>query len=254
MSKELVEVSGTIFKRQKYKEADILAKIFSKELGIFTILVHGALRPKSKMGADTLNFSTGTFVVMTNKHGISVLRTIKKAQQLDYIYNDLNANAYVSFIFDLADHAFEEYQNLGSYFNLVEQAVNKINDKQDPEIITDMVELKLLTAYGVQPELRRCVICGRTTGAFDYSIKLGGIICSRHFSLVTDRMHLKPKETALIRTLGLLSINQLGNIQVSTTMKKSIRKAIDRIFNHTVDLDLKSKRFLDEIQAFNENL
>ena len=48
MARELCEVQGLIFKRKKYKEADVLTKIMTKDHGIFTIDVRGALRPKSR--------------------------------------------------------------------------------------------------------------------------------------------------------------------------------------------------------------
>ena len=46
MARELCEVQGLIFKRKKYKEADVLTKIMTEDHGIFTIDVRGALRPK----------------------------------------------------------------------------------------------------------------------------------------------------------------------------------------------------------------
>ena len=57
MARELCEVQGLIFKRKKYKEADVLTKIMTKDHGIFTIDVRGALRPKSRLVSATHKFS-----------------------------------------------------------------------------------------------------------------------------------------------------------------------------------------------------
>ena len=108
MARELCEVQGLIFKRKKYKEADVLTKIMTKDHGIFTIDVRGALRPKSRLGAATLNFSYGKYIVNTNWKGISTLRTFKDVKQLDQLYLDLTKNAYSSYVLDLLDHAFVE--------------------------------------------------------------------------------------------------------------------------------------------------
>lgn len=64
-------------------------------------------------------------------------------------------------------------------------------------------------------------------------------------------MHLKPKQTAVLRTIGLLPIERLGSIKVSDDTKKATRKAIDRIYRDTIDLNLKTKKFLDELKMFN---
>lgn len=250
MARELKEVQGIIFKRQKYKEADLLAKIMTKQSGIITLIVKGALRPKSRLSAATLNFSVGTYVIYTSGHGLSNLRTYKEVKQFDGLYRDLTKNAYTSFIFDLIDHAFVEYQPIGKYYDLALFALKKINAGVDSEMITQIVQMKMLNAYGVGPELRHCVICGKEKGIFDYSIKLGGVICSDHFATVTNRLRLKPKETAVLRTIGLLPIERLGSIKLSDDTKKATRKAIDRIYRETIDLNLKTKKFLDEIKLF----
>lgn len=245
--RELKEVQGIIFKRRKYKDTDLIVKIMTKNNGIISLIVKGAMRPKSKLNAATLNFSYGTYVIYTSGHGLSSLRTYKEVKQLDGIYDDLIKNAYTSFILDLIDHAFVEYQPIGKYYDLADFAIHKINKGVDPEIITQIVQMQLLTAFGVQPELRHCLICKKEQGRFDYSIKLGGVICSDHFNDVQSRLYLKPKQTALLRTMGLVPIERLGKISLQSETKLATRKAIDRIYGETIDLNLKTKKFLDEI-------
>lgn len=249
--RELKEVQGIIFKRRKYKDTDLIVKIMTKNNGIISLIVKGAMRPKSKLNAATLNFSYGTYVINTSGHGLSSLRTYKEVKQLDGIYDDLIKNAYASFILDLIDHAFVEYQPMGKYYDLADFAIHKINEGVDPEIITQIVQMQLLTAFGVQPELRHCLICKKEQGVFDYSIKLGGVICSDHFNDVQSRLYLKPKQTALLRTMGLVPIERLGKISLQSETKLATRKAIDRIYGETIDLNLKTKKFLDEMKFFN---
>ena len=249
--RELKEVQGIIFKRRKYKDTDLIVKIMTKNNGIISLIVKGAMRPKSKLNAANLNFSYGTYVIYTSGHGLSSLRTYKEVKQLDGIYDDLIKNAYTSFILDLIDHAFVEYQPIGKYYDLADFAIHKINKGVDPEIITQIVQMQLLTAFGVQPELRHCLICKKEQGRFDYSIKLGGVICSDHFNDVQSRLYLKPKQTALLRTMGLVPIERLGKISLQSETKLATRKAIDRIYGETIDLNLKTKKFLDEMKFFN---
>jgi DNA repair protein RecO (recombination protein O) len=247
MSRELIEVQGIIFKRQKYNEADLLAKIITQKNGILTMIAHGALKPKSKLGAALLNFSHGTYVISTTGQGISSLRTYKNIRQFDRIFNNLTMNAYASFILDLIDHAFVEYQNVGKYYDLAEFALQKIVEQSDPEMISQIVQMQLLAAYGVEPELHKCVVCGEKNGEFDYSIKYGGILCKQHFYMDTHRLHLQPKQTAVLRTIGLVPFQRLGTIIINKDTKKATRRAIDQIYQETIDLNLKTKKFLDEL-------
>jgi DNA repair protein RecO (recombination protein O) len=250
MAKKLTTVHGIIFKRRKYRDFDLLVKIISQEIGIATLLVRGGLRPKSKLAADVLNFSYGDYEIYSSGKGISTLRTTKKVSQFANLFADLEKNAYAAFILDLIDHAFVEYQPLGAYYDLAATALTKIDQGADPEIIAQIVQLKMLKAYGLAPNLRSCTICGKTEQTFDYSIKLGGLVCSDHFASQVSRLHLTTKEVALLRTMYFFPITRLGQIKVSPALKKRTHWAIDRIYRETADLNLKSKKFLDELRLF----
>ncbi|WP_276804271.1 DNA repair protein RecO [Lactobacillus hominis] len=250
MSRELIDVNGIIFKRKRYKEADVLSKVLTKENGIFTLDVRGALRPKSKLGAATLNFSYGIYTVNTSLRGISGLRTFKNVQQFEKIYLDITKQAYASYILDLVDHAFEEYQEISDVYELVFTALTKINSGFDEEIIKQMIELKMLKYFGVAPKLDSCLVCHKTQGIFDFSLEKGGIVCSDHFNQVPERMHLNPKTVSLIRTLALIDIDRVGKININPTLKNSSKKVIDRMYTRYLDLNLKSKKFLDELKLF----
>ena len=128
-----------VSKNIDHTRAEKLAKIMTKQDGIMTLIVKGALRPKSRLSAATLNFSIGTYVIYTSGKGLSNLRTYKEARQFDGLYNDLTKNAYISFIFDLIDHAFVEYQPIGKYYDLALFALKKIDSGVDAEMITQIV-------------------------------------------------------------------------------------------------------------------
>ncbi|MDD6416365.1 MAG: DNA repair protein RecO [Lactobacillus porci] len=248
MAFELLEVHGIIIKRQKYQEADLLAKLLTRELGPVTVILKGALRPKSKLASVALPFTEGTFTILTKRRGISQFRTYKDLVQHDELFGDLLASAYASFIFDLLDHAAVEYQPVGKYYQLVMTAFHRMLAGDDLEMLSQIVELQLLEAYGVKPHLNSCVICSKVQGTFDYSLSLGGVVCSDHFARV-QRMHLAPKTVALIRTLGLVPIERLGSIQIDGQLKDQSRQAIDLIYQETVDLNLRTKKFLDELKT-----
>lgn len=253
MAKQLTEVHGLIYHRQRYREADVLAAMVTKELGFMTVLVRGGLRAKSKLASATVNFSQGSYVVLQNGKGLASLRTVRSAQQIVSLFSDLTKNAYASFCLDLTRHAFLEYEPLGRYYQLLMTVLNKIAavSEEGCEIWTQLLELRLLAAYGVAPSFARCVVGGEEAGTFDYSIGAGGVVCSRHWAQVSGRLRLSAKAVALMRTLALVPVDQLGKIAVSKALAAESRQAIDRIYARTVDLNLASKRFLDELRLLN---
>ncbi|MCI1466763.1 MAG: DNA repair protein RecO [Lactobacillus sp.] len=248
MARYLQDVHGLIFHHQRFHEADVLAQMLTKEAGFLTVIIHGALKQNSRLAGASVNFSSGTYIIMTSGHGLSTLRNVKSSQQFEYLFSDLTANAYASYLLDLTRHAFVEYEPIGAYYDLIMEVLQRLDQKQDPELLTQLVQLQLLPAYGVGPQFAHCVYGPESRGMpFDYSIQAGGVICQRHFSQAA-RMHLPAQATALLRTLALVPIKQLGQITIKADTKQATRKAIDQIYGETLDLDLKSKRFLDELR------
>ena len=45
-------------------------------------------------------------------------------------------------------------------------------------------------------------------------------------------------------------VSGIGTITINEETKKATRKAIDRIYRETIDLNLKTKKFLDELKLF----
>lgn len=252
MVKELVEVEGIVFKRKRYQESSVLLKMLTKEYGIISVIVKGALKDKSKLGGATLNFSYGTYVINTSFKGISNLRTFKNVKQFDDLYLDVFKNAYGAYILDLVSHAFIEYENVGSFYQLIMEALKAINSGKDPQIITQLVQLQMLAAYGVRPNFEECVICHKKQGKFDYSLELGGIICSDHLKGNSRRMNLPPKVVSLLRTLMLVDIKKIGKINIEESLKKQTQGVIDRIYQNYLDLNLKSKKVLRELEIFSK--
>lgn len=247
-SKKTMTVFGIVFKRRPANEADVFARILTKEDGLFSIVIKGALRPKSKLNPMTLNLSYGNYTVLTNKTSLSTLRTTANIKQFDRLFGDLKLNSYALYFLDLVDHAFVDYEPVGRTFDLIFSAINLLNEGVDPEIIRGLVELQMLQVFGVGPELAHCVVCGKIKGDFDYSIDLGGVICSDHFHEPIKRLHLKSKTVALMRTLGLVDIKKIGKISVNESLKYELITANDKIYRQTLDLNLKTKKFVDQLK------
>lgn len=247
MNKQWVE--GIVFKRQPYQETDVLVRIFTQDYGLFTMIVKGAKKPKSKLNSSVLNFSYGHYLIDIKPNRISRLNTTKKVTQFETIITDIEKSAYATFLCDLANHAFVDYQVENDYYNLLKQALLKINEGKNPEIVMQIFQLKMLKAFGVAPELKKCVICHNTVGDFKYSIEKGGILCQKHLSQINNiqLLDLSVQEVSLLRTLAFVPLDKLNQVTIKLKTQSRLSKAIDRIYNETLEMNLKSKQYLNQM-------
>ncbi|MDO4912275.1 MAG: DNA repair protein RecO [Lactobacillus sp.] len=249
----MITITGIIFKRQKYNDSDLILKILTKEQGIISVIAKGVLKPKTKLQSACLTYTAGKFIIIP-KSGLSILKTTKDIWQADSLFSDVEKTSYLAYIFDLIDHAYLDHHPVGEDYNLAKFALTKIAAEIDPEVICWICQLHLLNSFGVGPAWDSCVFCHETTGNFDYSIEAGGLVCQKDWNRVTHRLHLSDKAISLLRTLAKIPLDKIGKINISNALRLETRQAIDRIYRRTVDLNLRSKKFLDELRLMNQSM
>ena len=179
------EFTGIVVSRQDYRERDMLVTILTDRFGFKTFFVRGARKRGFRMQAAILPFTHGTYIGKINDDGLSFITTTREVAQYQEISQDIELNAYASYILGLARQAFGNQPDLASlWFTQLATALQLIDEGYDPAIITNIIEVKLLGCFGVQPNWQACAVCGRDDLPFDYSEMYGGLLCQEHWHLV----------------------------------------------------------------------
>lgn len=254
MSKEVAEFNGLVLARHNYRESDMLVKLMTDRFGKKMFMLHRARKPGFRMAAGFLPFTVGTYVGSINDNGLSFMTTVKDASQFQTISQDIELNAYATYLLSLIDEAFPDGEPIPRWYNQAQTSLKLIDDGLDPAVVTNITEVQLLQAFGVQPEWRGCVIDGRSDLPLDYSEQYGGVLCRDHWHLDNYRFHVSPKAMYLLRWFSVVDLSQLHSIQVSEATKKDLRRVLDRIYQDTVGVVPKAKRFLDQMHKWDQQL
>ncbi|MCI1632459.1 MAG: DNA repair protein RecO [Liquorilactobacillus nagelii] len=244
------EFAGIVFFRRNYRERDLLVKILTDRFGFKMFFIRGARKRGFRLNAAILPFVQAEYVGSVSEDGLSFINAAKEVTQYRQILNNIELNAYVSYIFELANAAFGEAKPLGGWFKQLQQAVLLIDQGIDPAIITNIIEIRLLTYFGVQPNLHDCVICHRTDEIFDFSESYGGLICRRHWSVDPHRLQLDRRTVYFLQFFSQVDLFKIHSIKVSQTTKNHLRRTLNRIYDNQVGLKLKSRRFLEEMKIW----
>jgi DNA repair protein RecO (recombination protein O) len=159
-------------------------------------------------------------------------------------------NAYATYILSLIDQAYPDGEPIPRWFAAAQQALTLIDDGFDPAVVTNIIEVQLLQAFGVQPQWAGCVVDGRSDLPLDFSERYGGVLCQEHWHLDDYRFRVQPKAMYLLRRFSVLELTQLHSISVSTATKAELRRVLDRIYRDMVGVQPKAKRFLDQMQKW----
>ena len=149
----------------------------------------------------------------------------------------------MSYLCDLTHQVLKENDDANIFDTLI-NGLEKINNKLDPLIITNIIELKYLDYLGVGLNLDRCVKCNKTTNIITIDPDIGGFICKDCY---TDETIVSLKTIKMIRMYYLIDISTITSIKISDIVKREINDFLNRYYERYTGLYLKSKDFLSKL-------
>lgn len=245
----LQKCEGIVIRATDYGETNKVITLYTREWGKFGVMARGAKKPNSRLSAVTQLFTHGYFLVQKGS-GLGSLQQGEMITSMRAIREDIFLTAYSSYIVELTDKSTDDRKTNPFLFELLYQTLNYMNEGYDPDVLTNIFELKMLNVLGLYPTLNQCSVCGLTDGHFSFSIREGGFIC--HRCLDKDPYHLKllPATVRLLRLFYYFDLARLGSISVKEETKAELRKVISTYYDEYSGLHLKSKKFLNSIDEF----
>ncbi|MBP2966689.1 DNA repair protein RecO, partial [Acinetobacter baumannii] len=163
------EVRGVVLFSRNYREKDKLVKIFTESYGKKMFFVKNANRKNNPLTPALQPFTTSLYIADIKEEGLSFFNGVKEIRFFEEIQKDIFISAYATYILNLADVAIEDDTYDPALYGFTLEALNLLNQNNDPEIITNIFEVQLLNRFGITVNWSKCCICGNSQGKFDYS-------------------------------------------------------------------------------------
>jgi len=240
----LEEVTGIVVSEHNYGEKSKIINLFTKEKGIIGIMVKGGRSLKSPLRSVTGKLSYGTFEIYYKKDKLSKLNEVNIINNFSNIKKDIELISYASYITDLAYQVEKHKHDSLVFDNLIESLI-KINEGINPNVITNILELKYLDNLGVLPCLDCCVECGSTTDIVTLSSDKGGYLCK---NCRTTESIISTKAIKLIRMYMYVDISKIDNIELSSSVVDEVNNFLDDYYDRYTGLYLKTKDFLKNLK------
>lgn len=236
-------VEGIIVSETPYGNTSKIINVFTKEHGIIGILANGVKTLKSPLRTKTLKFTYGRFHIYYKEEKLSRLKDVDIIDNLNNIKNDIELFSYLSYIVELTTQVVKQNKD-DEIYNLLIATITKLNEKQNPLILTNILEIKMLDYLGVGLNLDSCIKCGNKKNIVTLDPDEGGFICQDCY---TDQKILSQKSIQLIRMYYLIDINSISKIDIKDEISSEINYFLDKYYERYTGLYLKSKDFLKTI-------
>ncbi|SDH48043.1 DNA replication and repair protein RecO [Alteribacillus persepolensis] len=243
----LEKAEGIVLRTIAYGENNVILRIYTREAGKISVMARGAKKPKNKLSAAAQPFVYGMFLYYKGS-GMSTLSQGDNIDSFRIIRDDIVKTAYASYMSELLDKLTDEKERNPYLFELFLQLLQKMNEDDDPEVLTRIFETKMMQQAGITPELNQCVRCKRKEGTFSFSVKEAGFLCHHCKGIDEYRFDIHQKTVQLLRTFFYMDMKRLGNVALKQSTKTELRQVLQTYYDEYTGIFLKSRRFLEQME------
>lgn len=245
---ETRESFGLVLYNRDYREDDKLVKIFTEQAGKRMFFVKHAR--KSRLTPVIQPLTAADFIMKLSDTGLSFIEDYREAKSYAKINADIFLLAHASYLAALADAALPDNQADPALYAFLSKTLDLMEEGLDCEVLTNIFEIQILERFGVSLNFNDCVFCHRVGLPFDFSHRFSGLLCPQHYEEDQHRSHLDPNVPYLLNRFQSLAFDDLQTISLSPAMKRKLRSFIDQIYEDYVGIQLKSKKFLDDLASW----
>lgn len=237
------KVEGIVLSVQDYGETSKILNVITKKYGIIGIIAKGCKNIKSNLRSCTDKLTYGYFNIYYKKDKLSTLSSVDVINNFKEIRKDIDKISYAAYLLELSGQVIKHSYKEGIY-DLLINALIKINEDYDPLVIMNIVELKYLDYLGVMPVIDSCCKCGTTNSICTLSSYAGGYLCN---SCRTNEKIVSDKTIKLLRMFYYVDLSKISKVEVSHESKYEINKFLDEYYDRYTGLYLKSKNFIKNL-------
>ena len=238
------QVEGIIISTVDYKESSKILNILTKEDGLIGVIAKGVRSPKNKNASTSCTLTYGVFHLNYNKGSIPLLLEVDVMENFKNIRKDFLNTNYAIFLLELISQVYK-HDKSNNVYDLLIKGLKKINEKYDPGVITNIIELQLLHHLGIKPVIDKCVNCGTLDNIVTVSSYKGGYLCDK---CLGNEPIYSLKTIKLIRLFCYIDLDKITKIDISDMVKKEISIFVDDYYERYSGLYLKSKYLLENIK------
>ncbi len=241
------KLKGIVISEQAYSESSKILKIFTKDLGIISVLSKGCRKPKSPFHQASNKLVYATFDISYKEKGLSTLIAvdiIDYFKNICYDYTDLEKKLAAFLISDVIVQILNQKQITNDeekeIYDIFLSSLLKLNECLNPVVITQIVRLKLLDYLGVKPSIDACSICGSSKDIVTMDYSCYGFLCK---NCHTNEKLTKENSLKTLRMLYYVDIDKIKTLNIDEEEITDIESFISEYYENNTGIFINNKRY-----------
>lgn len=144
------KTEGIIIKRKDFGEADRILTVLTKNQGKIKIVAKGVRKISSRRSSHVELLNQSILTVHDGK--MPILTEAETVKHYSILKNDLEKCGFAFYICELIDGLLAEYQESRTAFNLMQDALERLQTETNPRSLISKLEQDLLVNLGFYPK------------------------------------------------------------------------------------------------------
>ena len=218
------KTKGIVLRETPYSETSKILSVLTEDYGVISVISKGCRNMKNKLRGVSNRMNYCEYTLSYKEGGISTLIEGSTINSFKNIFGNMKKSIYSFYVMDLVCQVLNE-NNDKEIFHLLSNSLIKINDGLSPELVSNIMEIRLLKYLGVSLELDECVSCGNKNDLITISLNDGGVICKNCYR---EGYIFNEKALRLIRILSKID---LAKVEILEITDDEVFKEIDNFIH-----------------------
>ena len=181
---------------------------------------------------------------------LDVITQVQSIETFQPLRDDLDRLSRALYAAELVDRATEERAENFAVYRLLLDALRRLSQGDDLDLILRFFEMSLLGRLGYQPELSECVVCRKPLDerGNSWAAALGGVVCPDCRPPEVTLVALSPGALKMLRLLQQASFQEVARVQPDARLADELERHLRETIHHALDRDVRSAGFLDVVR------
>jgi len=250
----LFETNAIVTRSLNYGESDRIVTFFSKDFGKIRGIAKGARRSRKRF-QNALGLFSHIRLIFFDREGVGLVR----AESGDILHTfprvreNLTKIYHGNYFLELVNEMAGEREANSEAFDLLLSFLLGLEEREPEEERLRMFEIRMLSLFGYQPNLKRCDVCKKDwedlRGAHHlfFSPEKGAMVCEGCSKMLNGLIPLSLGTARLIEEISQIDLPKIHRLKFTPQALTESRVLLPKFITYQLGKELKSLKALKDL-------
>jgi len=246
--------NAVVIRSHDYGESDRIVTFFTKDFGKIKGIAKGARRSKKRF-QNALDLFSHVRLLFFDREGLGLVRAegCDIISSFPKIREDLKKIYYGNYLLELVNEMAGEREVNREAFDLLLSFLTILDEMEPREDRLRVFEVRMLSLFGYQPNMRRCDFCKKGWGDLKavpvfFSVEKGALVCERCSKGSNQLVSLSLGTARLIESISEMELSKIHRLRFTSQALSESRELLLSFIHYQLGKELKSLKALSGLE------